>query len=133
MTMQSFVENQTFFKRNFAASDGPVFTETEQKILRLALDPAATASEADVCGSKLIQSLRKRGVGAEAIVAHMTRSTWVARELMAARGRVVDFGKHKGKTVGELPRSYIEWALRECDNLSFNLRRAMTLVLNART
>jgi uncharacterized protein (DUF3820 family) len=129
--MQNFLENHLIFKRELP--DTPVFTETEEKLIRLGLNEAAHQGESDACAVKLFQSLRRRGVSAEQVIAHMTESTWAMRDLMAARGRVVDFGKYRGKTVGEVPPDYLEWALRECSNLSFNLRRAMQLVLDART
>jgi hypothetical protein len=107
-----------------------VFTAVEQKLIRLAVDPAATESEADVCGIKLIRSLRRRGVSAERLIASMTQSTWAARDLMAARGYVVQGGKFQGKTVGELPMWYLKWALKNRRDMSFNLRRAMQLIYN---
>jgi uncharacterized protein (DUF3820 family) len=133
MSMRSFFQDNLIFKREITSSDGPIFTETEQKLLQLGLNSAAQPGEVDNCGAMLLRSLRRRGVSAEQIVASMTQATWATRELMAARGRVVDFGKYKGKTVGEVPPDYLEWALRECSNLSFNLRRAMQLVLDARS
>jgi len=126
--MQSFLENRLLFKRELP--DAPVFTATEQKLLKLSLDSAAHEGEIDNAAVMLVRSWRKRGLAAEQLIAHMTQATWAKRELMAARGRVVDFGKYRGKTVGELPPDYREWALRECNNLSFNLRRAMQLVYN---
>jgi hypothetical protein len=131
--MFSFLENHLIFKRELVSPDAPVLTEVEEKLIRLACDHAATENEADVCGIKLIRSFRKRGLAAEQVVAAFTQSTWATRELMAARGYVVDFGKYKGKTVGEVSPRYLMWALKECDNMSFNLRLAMQLVLKART
>jgi uncharacterized protein (DUF3820 family) len=102
----------------------------EQKLLRLGLDPAAHQGEVDNCGAMLLRSLRKRGVNAEQFIASMTQSTWAARELMAARGRVMTFGKYKGQTIGELPLDYIRYALNNFDNMALNVRKAMQLVLN---
>jgi uncharacterized protein (DUF3820 family) len=133
MTMFSFLENRSFFKRECETPDAPTFTATEQKLLTLSLDPAAHEDEIDNAAVMLLRSWRRRGVSAEAIIAGMTQATWLARELSAARGRVMDFGKYKGKTVGEVPPDYLRWALRECSNLSFNLRKAMKLVLQARS
>jgi hypothetical protein len=107
-----------------------VFTATEEKLVRLGLDPAAHQGESDACAVKLFQSLRRRGVNAERIIASFTQSTWAARELSAARGYMVDFGKFRGKTVGELPGWYLRWALKTCRDMKYNLRRAMQLVLN---
>jgi hypothetical protein len=93
--------------------DDPVFTETEEKLIRLGLNSAAHQGESDACAVKLFQSLRRRGVSAEQLVASMTQSTWAVRELMAARGYIVQGGKFQGKTVGELPMWYLEMGYQE--------------------
>jgi uncharacterized protein (DUF3820 family) len=48
---------------------------------------------------------------------------------MSARGRVMTFGRYRGRTVGECPPNYLKWALKTCDNLPHNVRRAMEIVL----
>ena len=110
--------------------DGPVFTDIEQKIIRLGLDPAAHPGEVDVCAMKLFGSLRRRGTTADQIIASFAQATWAARELSAARGYVITFGKYRGKTVGEAPPDYLRWVLTKCDNAPLNLRRAIQIVLN---
>ena len=137
MTPSIFLQNRGFFNpesRERGLPDDltpqPVFTPVEQKLIRLGLDPAGHQGEIDVCASKLFGSLRRRGVNAERIIAAHAQALWAARELSAARGRVMTFGKYRGKTVGELPLDYIRWALRKCDNLPYNVRRAMRIVLN---
>jgi uncharacterized protein (DUF3820 family) len=110
--------------------DGHVFTPVEEKLIRLGLDPAAHQGEVDACAVKLFGSLRRRGTRAEQILQSFATATWAARELSAARGYVVNFGKYRGRTVGELPIGYLKWALRTCDNMPHNLRRAMQIVLN---
>jgi hypothetical protein len=107
------------------------FTDVEQKLIRLGVDPGATENEADACGMKLIRSLRRRGMRPEQIIRSFVASTWAAKELSAARGRVVDFGRYEGHTVGEVPPGYLRWALKTCENMSFNLRRAMQIMLAA--
>jgi len=81
-------------------------TETEQKLIRLGLNSAASQGESDNCAVKLFQSLRRRGVNAEQIISSFTQQTWAMRELAAARGYVVNFGQYRGKTVGEVPHLY---------------------------
>jgi uncharacterized protein (DUF3820 family) len=110
--------------------EGAVFTPVEEKLIRLGLDPAAHPGEVDVCASKLFGSLRRRGTTADQVIASFGQATQAARQLSAARGYVVNFGKYKGRTVGEVPPDYIRWALAKHNNLSFNLRRAMRIVLN---
>jgi hypothetical protein len=131
--MFSFLEDRTFFKRNLTSTDGPVFTPTEQKLIKLGLNSAAHPGEVDNAGAMLFRSLRQRGVSAEQMIASYAQQTSAMRQLEAARGRVVDFGKFRGKTVGEVPGWYLRWALKNCRDMSYNLRRAMTLMLNART
>jgi uncharacterized protein (DUF3820 family) len=107
------------------------FTDVEQKLIRLGLDKAAYQGESDACAIKLFRALRKRNATADQIIRAFVTSTWEARELAAARGRVMTFGKHQGRTIGELPPSYLRWVLEKCKNAPFNLRRAILLVLNA--
>ena len=108
----------------------PPFTATEEKLIRLGLDPAAQPGEADACGVQLVRSFRKRGLTAEQLMASCARAIWAARELSAARGRVMSFGKYKNRTVGECPLSYLRWALTKCKDMPYNLRRARQLVIN---
>jgi uncharacterized protein (DUF3820 family) len=130
-----FLQNRLVFKPetwHTRSLDGePVFTPVEEKLVRLGLDPTAHEGESDVCAIKLFQSLRRRGTTAEQIIGAYTRATWAARELSAARGYMVSFGKYRGRSVGELPPDYIRWALAKCNNMPFNLRRAMQIVFNA--
>jgi uncharacterized protein (DUF3820 family) len=128
--MFSFVEDHLIFKREVVSPDGPVFTDVEQKLLTLGLNSAAHQGEVDNAAVMLVRSWRQRGVSAEQVVAAFAQRTFALRQLEAARGYLVNFGKYKGRSVGELPPNYIRWALEECDNLSFNLRRAMEIVLN---
>jgi hypothetical protein len=128
--MFSFVQERSLFKPETRSLPETVFTETEQKLLRLGLNEAAHPGEVDNCGAMLFRSLRRRGASAEQLIASMTQATWAARELSAARGRVMTFGQYRNKTVGEVPPRYLRWALKTCSNLPHNLRRAMQIVLN---
>jgi hypothetical protein len=101
-----------------------------QKLIRLGLDSVAQPGEVDNCAVKLFASLRRRGTTAEQIIAGSCQATQRARELSAARGYVVTFGKYKGKSVGEVPISYLRWLLVNCTNAPYNLRRAISIVLN---
>ena len=111
------------------AVEPPLFTAIEQKLIKLGLDPAAYQGESDACAVKLFRSLRKRGATAEQVIRSFVESSWADKELVAARGYIVNFGCFKGRTVGEVPSDYLSWALKTCDNMSFNLRRAMLIVL----
>ena len=43
------------------------------------------------------------------------------------------FGKYKGEPITALPRSYLQWLLRECKNLSGDLKADIKAVLSGRT
>jgi hypothetical protein len=40
------------------------------------------------------------------------------------------FGRHKGKFLDEIPASYLRWVLRECDNITPGLRRAIEAAID---
>ena len=127
-----FFNSEISHTRNLAddtVTEASVFTVTEQKLLRLGLDRAATENEADVCGGKLIRSLRRRGLTAEDLLRRSAPAIFAARELSAARGYVIGFGRYRGKSIGEIPMSYLRWALKNCRNMPHNLRRSMQIVL----
>ena len=67
---------------------------------------------------------------AEQIIQSFATATQAARDLSAARGYVITFGKYRGRSVGEVPPGYLRWALKTCDNMPHNLRRAMQIMLN---
>jgi hypothetical protein len=99
MTVTNLPRNCVSFKsevhtrslHNDLPDGGPVFTETEQKLISLELDPAACQGEVDNCATKLFGSLRRRGTRAEQIIRAYAHATQVARDLSAARGYVVRF------------------------------------------
>jgi DNA polymerase III subunit epsilon len=52
--------------------------------------------------------------------------TWeVLESCMTARPDTISFGKYRGTKLEDLPESYVRWLLNDCDNLSFDLRRAL--------
>jgi len=106
-----------------------MFTAVEQKLLRLALDEAAQPGE--VCNSavKFVESLRRRGVKAEAL----TRPLQLPFPTKLDRARVLKmpFGQHRGRRLDVIEPAYLRWALAEADCLSLSLREAIQLVLGA--
>src|SRR6516225_8114649 len=114
-----------------SAHYGSVFNEREEKLIRLGLDPAAAPGEVANSGAKLLQSLRKRGVGADTLIlagqAKMPASPQITLE--DARRRVMPFGKHRGRQLEAIEPSYLRWALRECSCPSLGLREAIKIVL----
>jgi len=50
-------------------------------------------------------------------------------ELERARSKILGFGKHRGKRLDQVPKSYLGWCLRECSSKSLSLREAIRLLL----
>jgi hypothetical protein len=44
----------------------------------------------------------------------------------------LNFGKHKGKLVGDVPTSYLFWAWTTCENLDYFTRQAIAQELRSR-
>ena len=139
ITMPTYSQSRGFFNGEFfqartligGDAETSVFTDTERKLLTLALNSSATENESDVCAVKFVRSLRRRGITTEQFVRALSQRTLASRELSAARGRVITFGKHRGKSVGEVRPSYLDWALKNCRDMPYNVRCAMRLVLAA--
>jgi uncharacterized protein (DUF3820 family) len=133
--MNIFPQNEAWFKpeiRSFSfgpTDPPPVFTEQERKLVILGLNSAAFPGEVDNCAIALFRSWRARGIDAERVIMGMVQATRTARDLAAARGYIVPFGKFKGKSVAEIPSWYLHWLLYGCDTASPNLKRAVRLVL----
>jgi uncharacterized protein (DUF3820 family) len=98
-----------------------VLTELEQKLLTLALDPAAQPGEWASAATKLVKSLRDRklngydpglkqkmGVGSKAPPVDEIEK-WPG-------SIIVDFGKHKGRKLAEIDPGYLRWYTENCDD-----------------
>jgi hypothetical protein len=81
----------------------------EVKLLKLALDPGASSSEAEVASVKLIRSLRSRGVQATSMLPVLSASSGLGDV-------VIDFGKYRGRPLGQVPFDYLHWALSNVTN-----------------
>ena len=90
-----------------------MLTELEQKLIRLALDPAAAPGEIQNCAIKLVEFWRKRGLtveqvfGANGAGAQLVQQYWAPDYGLC----VMNFGKHKGKEFKDIPPSYFHWLL----------------------
>src|SRR5437867_1183863 len=51
---------------------------------------------------------------------------------MVTTGVDMPFGKHKGRDLGEVPTSYLCWAIHECNSLNWWLRSAIRQELERR-
>jgi hypothetical protein len=110
-----------------------ILTEKEIKLLRLGLDKAASPAERANAATKLVTSLVSRGVDGYAIESALASTKVVEVPLYNKHSpevilgeMLVDFGKHKGKKLKNVPHSYLQWCLSDCGNLSRPMRRAFT-------
>ena len=90
-----------------------VFTDTEKKLLRLALCVSAHPGEVDGAGRALIASWRKRGLDPDALFGTGTATLAIPENIYAKT--ILSFGKHKGRRLDQVPVEYLLWAL---DNFS---------------
>jgi uncharacterized protein (DUF3820 family) len=114
------------FAGRTAAAVG-VFSPTEEKLLRLALDPAARGGEITSSAVKLINSLRRRRVLADQIILGLELTERTALE--KATAVELTFGRYKGKPIADVPRDYLQWALANVAFLSHEQRSAIRLIL----
>jgi uncharacterized protein (DUF3820 family) len=109
-----------------------VFTDTEQKLIKLALNEGTQVGEIQNSAVMLIQSLRRRGMRPEALIvdSQLPAQEPLTTALDRARRRVMPFGRYAGRKLDAIEPGYLRWALRECSCLSLGLREAMRLVLS---
>jgi hypothetical protein len=94
--------------------------EKLEKILRLALCPAAPQGEWESAAYALIRTLRASGAKPEDVLS--TRATAPT----AVNSPIMRFGKYRGRAVRwivESDPSYAEWVVRKVTNLSPSLRQ----------
>jgi hypothetical protein len=109
-----------------AVAEPPVFTETELKLLRLALNQASHPGEIDGAGRALIASWRKRGLNPDTVLG--TGTLAIKGNPYAAT--IFAFGKHRGKRLDEIPVEYLLWVLDHCDHLWPQTRTAIQRFLD---
>jgi len=108
----------------------PRFTETEAKLLRLLLCPIAAVGEVDAAGHALIASWRRRGLLAETLLEPSTKSLPPSRSGFSPADMLMPFGKHRGRPLRQIRRSYLRWILDNCDQLQPELNRAIVAMLD---
>jgi hypothetical protein len=107
----------------------PSFTETEAKLLRLALDRAARGGEIETSAVKLIESWRKRGLLAETLLELNAASLPPSRSGFSPADVLMPFGKCRGLPLRKIKASYLRWVLENCEDLQPELERAIRAVL----
>jgi uncharacterized protein (DUF3820 family) len=110
-----------------------VFTPTEARLLRLALNDGAQVGEIQNSAVMLIKNLRRRGMRPEALILGSelaAQEEQLSAALDRARRRVMPFGRYKGRQLQAIEENYLRWCLRECRCLSLGLREAIKLVLS---
>lgn len=98
--------------------------ETLQKLLRLALDPAASEGEIRNASILIVDIARKRGMGVSAFL----QSIGIPTRGFDYQDIQLDFGKHRGKTVGNIMRidpGYLYWADENATHISRAMKRAI--------
>lgn len=88
-----------------------LLTELEEKLLRLALDPGAEPGEIRNSAIKLVQLWRKRKLSADDFF-YIDENQGFQPPPIDYSTFVFPFGKHRTKTLAEIPRSYLSYILR---------------------
>jgi hypothetical protein len=89
-----------------------ILTSTEVKLLHLILDKNAVDGEVATGSVKLVQSLRRRGVEAEAVTRALADEPIAVKRLTPDHGLcVMPWGKHKGRIFADVPPSYLRYQL----------------------
>jgi hypothetical protein len=114
-------------------------TETEKKILLLAMDRSAPDGEVTAAAGRLIRLFRKRYRDGYELIGDLEslpkrpklwldakerHAAWLRRR--ATFGQVtLRFGKHRGKPLAQIPADYLIWVLQNCLRLNPCTREAI--------
>ena len=88
-----------------------MLTETELKVLRLALDPKAIQGEWESAARKLFALLRKRLATADELGLNGSRLPAIPPTQPDYGLTVMPWGKHKGELFKDMSPAYLKWAL----------------------
>ena len=122
----------------FGMADNGVYSELEEKLLRLALDAAAQPGEQHNAAVALVQSLRKRGVRPEYLIlgselaANKRRSPREAptgSEIENPGAILMPWGKYEGIPIRLISPKYLRFCLWKCGNADPGLLAAIRAYL----
>lgn len=102
-------------------------TETEKKLLALAMDRSASDGEIGTAALKLIELLRRRYQSGYELIRDLEQISTVARVQWIPRpdpyaSFVMPFGKHRGRKLKDIPVDYLFWLLDNYDDLRESTR-----------
>ena len=115
-----------------AAQEETMTTKRIEKLLRLALDSAASEHEADTAASMLIRHLRASRMTYEDFIVHLGAPAPKTKRAPVKPDVVMPFGKYKGESIGWLLANnpnYLWWVLDNCDKAPPSLRSAIESIL----
>jgi hypothetical protein len=117
-----------------AVAEPPIaFTPKEEALLRLLLCPNASSGEVENAGRALVASWRRRGLLAETLLEAKAEPRFVIdhppRASFDPGDMILPFGKCRGLPLRRVKRSYLQWVLRNVEDLQPELERAIRAVL----
>lgn len=111
-------------------------TTLVEKLLRRALDPAASEGEATNSAQKMVVVARRENVTYDAMITTLAppaREVPVEHEDPPYYGVTLKFGKYSGmrlRDVADEDIDYLVWMIRNCSRLSAGLRAAVVNILH---
>jgi hypothetical protein len=111
----------------------------ERKLLILAFDPAASVGEAMNALRAVMKGWIERYPDGHALVKDLEKGGMEIQEKVVYRDAVspyasvvLQFGKHKGCRLDQVPATYLEWVLDNFDDLWPETRRAIERYLEGK-
>jgi hypothetical protein len=84
-----------------------MLTDTETKMMRLALDPGAKVGEIQNAAVMFFNSLRKRGITFD--ILNGKPQSQPQQQKQQHRPKIMPFGKHRGMEFDDIDPSYLRW------------------------
>jgi hypothetical protein len=107
--------------------------DQEQKLVLLALDPAAQPGEAANAAVAFFRALKRRYRDGHTLLKELVNSSWQPppppprwKTTTVNYGEtIMPFGKHRGKELCMIPVDYLLWVLDNCERLDPYLEEAI--------